>query len=52
MEQYQEGYRITRSVPNYTCIFLDFARRLGSYVKGLPKTKPCNWVADTVSVYM
>ena len=24
MEQYQEVCRITKSVPNYTCIFLDF----------------------------
>ena len=25
--------------PNHMCIFLDFVHRLGSYVKGLPKTK-------------
>ena len=35
-------------VPSYTCIFLDFIRAFGSYVKGLPKTKQCN----SVSVYM
>ena len=39
MEQYQKVCRVTRSVSNYTCIFLDFVRRFGSYVKGLPKTK-------------
>ena len=37
MEQYQEVCRITRSVPNYTCVFLDFLRGFSSYVKGLPK---------------
>ena len=35
MEHYQEVCRITRSVPNYTCIFLDFVREFVSYVKGL-----------------
>ena len=39
MEQYQEVCRMIRYVPNYTCIFLDFVRGFGSYVKGLPKTK-------------
>ena len=36
--------------PNYAGIFLDFVHRIGSYVKGLPKTKRCNSVAVTVSV--
>ena len=35
---------------NYAGIFLDFVHGLGSYVKGLPKTKRCNSVAVTVSV--
>ena len=50
MEQYQEVCRITRSVPNYTCILLDFICRLGSYVKGLLKKKRCNSVAVMVLV--
>ena len=50
MEQYQEVCRITLSVPNYTCIYLDFVRGFGSYVKGLPKTKRCYLVAVTASV--
>ena len=50
MEQYQGVCIITRSVPNYTCIFLDFVHGFGSYVKGMPKTKRCNSVASTVSV--
>ena len=37
--------------PNYTGIFLDFVHGFGSYVKGLPKTKRCNSVAVTVSVW-
>ena len=36
--------------PNCTGTFLDFVHRLGSYVKGLLKTKRCNLVAVTVSV--
>ena len=36
--------------PNYTGIFLGFIHGLGSYVKGLPKSKRCNSVAVTVSV--
>ena len=31
MEQFQEVCRITRSVPNYTCIFLDFVFGFRSY---------------------
>ena len=38
--------------PNYTDIFLDFVHGFGSYVKGLPKTKRCNSVAVTVSVWL
>ena len=56
MEQYQEVCRISRSVPNYTCIFLDFVCQLGSYVKGLPKMKRKNLVfgysLGLASVYM
>ena len=56
MEQYQEVCRITRFVPNYTCIFLEFIPGFGSYVKVLPKTKQCNSVAAMVqfgfSVYV
>ena len=37
MEHYQEVCRITRSEPNYMCIFLDFVYGFGSYVKGLQK---------------
>ena len=37
-------------MPNYACIFLDFVRGFGSYVKGLPKTKRYNSVAVMVSV--
>ena len=37
--------------PNYTGIFLHFVHGFGSYVKGLPKTKRCNSVAVTVSVW-
>ena len=40
-----EVCRITRSVPNYTCIFLDFVCGFSSYVKGLLKTKQCNAVS-------
>ena len=29
---------------NYTGIFLDFFHGFSSYVKGLPKTKRCNWL--------
>ena len=35
MEQYQEVCRITGSVPNHTCIFLEFVCGFSSYVKGL-----------------
>ena len=56
MEQYQEVCRITMSVPNYTCIFLDFVCQFGSYVKGLPKMKRKNLVfgysLGSASVYM
>ena len=56
MEQYQEVCRITRSVPNYTCSFLDFVCQFGSYVKGLPKTKRKNlvfgYILGSASVYM
>ena len=45
MEQYLEVCRITRSVPNYTYIFIDFVHRIGSYVKVLAKTKPCKLVS-------
>ena len=38
--------------PNYAGIFLDFVHGFGSYVKGLPKTKRCNSVAVTVSVWI
>ena len=38
--------------PDYTGNFLDFVHRFGSYVKGLPKTKRCNLVAVTVSVWI
>ena len=36
--------------PKYTGIFLDFVHGFGSYVKGLPKTKRCDFVAVTASV--
>ena len=37
--------------PSYTDIFLDFVHGFGSYVKGLPKTKRCDSVAVTDSVW-
>ena len=39
MEQYREVCIYTRSLPNYTYIFIDFVCGIGLYVKGLPKTK-------------
>ena len=41
--------KIIRLVPNYTYIFIDLVRGIGSYVKGLPKTKPCKSFSFTVS---
>ena len=38
----RKSVEITRSVPNYKCIFLDFVCGFGSYVKGLLKMKQCN----------
>ena len=37
--------------PSYTDIFFDFVYGFGSYVKGLPKTKRCDSVAVTDSVW-
>ena len=45
MEQYQEVCRIIRSVPNYTSIFIDSVRGIGSNVKGRTKTKRCKSVS-------
>ena len=50
MERYKEDCRITRSVPNYTCIFLDFVRGFDTYMKDMPKTKQCNSDVVMVSV--